>query len=117
MADLERLAAIIEWMRAEVKPHFEKIIAFQERVLTRMDVFEEKLVKMNATGKACLGKTEANIETGQEPREVESRTDLEEVDTTDLELNPEGTEAVAERQKRPQWKLSERRRTDMGIGI
>jgi hypothetical protein len=52
----------------------------------RIDVFEEKL---NATRKACLGKTQANIETGQEPREAEGETDLKEMDTTEMEANRE----------------------------
>jgi hypothetical protein len=55
-----------------------------EEMRVRMFVFEEKLDEMDATGKACLGKTEANIETSQEPREAESKTDLEEMDTNNL---------------------------------
>jgi hypothetical protein len=39
-------------MRAEVKPHFEKMDAFEQRLLARMDVCEEKLDKMNAAKKA-----------------------------------------------------------------
>jgi hypothetical protein len=37
-------------------------------MLARMDVVEEKLDKKNAAWKACLGKTEANTETAQEPK-------------------------------------------------
>jgi hypothetical protein len=55
---------------------------------------------------SCLGKTEARIETGQELRETKSKTGLEAVKAMDLEVNPEETEAVAERQevlmKKPQ---------------
>jgi hypothetical protein len=38
----------------------------QEKMLARMDVFEEKLNKMNAAWKLCLGNTETNTETAQE---------------------------------------------------
>jgi hypothetical protein len=34
----------------------------------RIDVFEEKLDKMDAAGKACLGRTEDNIETRPETK-------------------------------------------------
>jgi hypothetical protein len=40
----------------------------EEKMLARMDVFEEKLNKMNAARKVCLGKAEANTETAQEPK-------------------------------------------------
>jgi hypothetical protein len=50
----------------------------------RMDIFEEKLDKMDAVGKACLGKTEASIEIGQEPSEAKSRSDLGEINTIDV---------------------------------
>jgi hypothetical protein len=46
-------------------------------------ILEQTLVMM----KASQEKTEVNIETGQEPREAESKTDLEEMNTTDLEAN------------------------------
>jgi hypothetical protein len=52
-----------------------------------MDVFKEKLDRMNATRRACVGKTEANIETDQKPGEAESKTDLEKMYTTGLEAN------------------------------
>jgi hypothetical protein len=51
--------------------------------------------------KACLGKTEARIKTGQEKVNTEIKTDLEDVKATDLEANPEETEAVVERQEIP----------------
>jgi hypothetical protein len=66
-----------------------------------MDVFEEKLDKMDATGKAYLGKMEANIETCQEPREVKSNTDSEEVEATGLEANREKSEVIAVHQEVP----------------
>jgi hypothetical protein len=55
----------------------------------RTNVFEEKL------NKTCLKKTNADIETDQEPREGESKTDLEEMNTTNIEANPEGMKSVA----------------------
>jgi hypothetical protein len=52
---------------------------------------------MNAAWKArSRGMTEANTVKGREPWEAESKTDLEIMDTTDLEANPEETEAAAE---------------------
>jgi hypothetical protein len=72
-----------------------------EEMKARMNVFEEKMDKMDAAGKACLGKTEANIETGQEPSEAESRTGLEEMDTVDFGTNQEKSEAVAVHQEVP----------------
>jgi hypothetical protein len=47
------------------------------------------LEQMIAMLQASQEKTEANIETSQEPRESESKTDLEETEATDLEANPE----------------------------
>jgi hypothetical protein len=56
--------------------------------------------------------TEARTETEQEPREAKSKTDLEEMDTTDLEANPENLEAAAVHQ-RLQWWLLGHWRTDL----
>jgi hypothetical protein len=61
-----------------------------------------------------LERTKARIETFQEPTEAEIKTGLVEVEATDLEANPEEMKSVM---KRPQWKLSEHWKTDMGIGI
>lgn len=49
----------------------------------------------------CREKTEAGIETGQEPTEAESKTGLEGVKAMDLEVNPEETEAVLEQKEIP----------------
>jgi hypothetical protein len=66
----------------------------------RMDVFEGKLDKMDTARKACLWKMEANIETGQESREAESKTDMEKV-YVGLEVNWEKSEAAVEHQEVP----------------
>jgi hypothetical protein len=66
-----------------------------------MDVFEEKLDMMYATRRACLGKMEAYIEASHEPREAESKTDLEKVYTTGLETNLERSEVIEEHQEVP----------------
>jgi hypothetical protein len=60
-----------------------------EEMNARMDVFEEKSDKIDAAEKACLGKTEANMNSGQKPRGAESKTDLEEMDTMDLKASRE----------------------------
>jgi hypothetical protein len=67
-----------------------------EEMKARMNVFEETLDKMDASGKACLGKMKADIETCQKQREAESKTDLEEMDATDVEANPEEMKSLAE---------------------
>jgi hypothetical protein len=77
----------------KAKANPEKTMASLEEMKARMDVFEEE--KLDASGKACLGKTQANIETSQEPREAEVKADLKEMDTTDMEANGEKSEAVA----------------------
>jgi hypothetical protein len=41
--------------------------------------------------------TEAKTETGQKPREAENKTDLEEMEATDLEANPEKMETNPEK--------------------
>jgi hypothetical protein len=86
-AGLDEMEAAVETGPEEMKP--------------RMDFFKEKLDKMDPIGKTCVGKMEANIETGQEPREAESKTDLEEMDTMGLEANQEKSEAVAVHQEVP----------------
>jgi hypothetical protein len=48
--------------------------------------------------KACLVKTEARIETSREQSNTEIKTDVEKVEATDLEANPEETEALVQRQ-------------------
>jgi hypothetical protein len=45
--------------------------------------------EMNPLMDVSLGKMEANIETGHEPREAEIKTGLEEVKAMDLEANPD----------------------------
>jgi hypothetical protein len=55
MANLDKTKAGLEEMEAAVKTGL-------EQMKVRKDVFEEKFHKMDAAGKACLGKTEANIE-------------------------------------------------------
>jgi hypothetical protein len=50
---------------------------------------------------ACLGKTEARIETSHEQIDTEINTGLEEVEAMDLEANSEETEAVVEWQEIP----------------
>jgi hypothetical protein len=64
MSDFKRLSAIIERMTAEIKAQFEKKKSGQDWMLARTDVFEEKLDKMNAAWKSCLGKTQTNMEIG-----------------------------------------------------
>jgi hypothetical protein len=65
----------------------------------RMDVFKEKLEKIDAAGKSCLGKMEVNIGTSQKPRQAESKSSLEEIDTTVLGANRENSEAAAVHQE------------------
>jgi hypothetical protein len=48
----------------------------QEKVEARMNAWLEE-------GKACPGKTEVKLEIGQEPREAEIKTDLEEMKATE----------------------------------
>jgi hypothetical protein len=79
----------------------DKMNASLEQMKTRKDVFEEKLDKMDAAMKACLGKTEANLETGREPKEADSKTDLDKMDTTYFEANPEENEAMAKHKEVP----------------
>jgi hypothetical protein len=50
---------------------------------------------------ACLGKTEGRIETGQESREAEIKTALEEMKGTESEAIQERIEASAEHQEAP----------------
>jgi hypothetical protein len=57
------------------------------------------LEQMIAMTKANREKTEARIETCQEQINAEIKTDLEDVEATDLEANPEETEAVVELQE------------------
>jgi hypothetical protein len=64
MSDFERLSAIIEWMRPDIKAHFKKKKSSQNWMLARIDIFEEKLDKMNAAWKSCLGKTQTNMAIG-----------------------------------------------------
>jgi hypothetical protein len=70
-----------------------------EQMNARTDVFEENSDKMNAAWEACLRRTKVNIKTSQESKKVESKTDLEEIDTMDLEANREKSEAVAVHQE------------------
>jgi hypothetical protein len=76
------------------KNNSEKFEIPRDTLVSRKDDHQE------AT-KACQGKAEARIETGQEKINTEIKTDLEDVETTDLEANPEETEVVLERQKIP----------------
>jgi peptidoglycan hydrolase CwlO-like protein len=62
----EKMKASLEEMEAAVETRLEEMKA-------RMDVFEGTLDKIDAARKTCLGKMEANIETGQELREAEIR--------------------------------------------
>jgi hypothetical protein len=78
-------------MMAKCEADFEKMMAKMEA-----DQEESKAVMM-----ACLRKTEARIETGQEQSNTEIETNLEAAEATDLEANPEETEAVVERQEIP----------------
>jgi hypothetical protein len=50
--------------KTEIKAHFEKTNASQERMLASMHAFGEKLDRMNAAFKTCLKKREAKIKTG-----------------------------------------------------
>jgi hypothetical protein len=59
--------------------------------------YEELMVIMKAGQEA----KEARIETGREPREVESKTGLEAVKAMDWEANPEEMEALVEHQGVP----------------
>jgi hypothetical protein len=53
--------------------------------MAKMNADQEEL---KAGMMACLEKTEARIETGQEQSNTETETDLEAVEATDLEANP-----------------------------
>jgi peptidoglycan hydrolase CwlO-like protein len=58
------MKASLEDMEATVETGLKEMKA-------KMDIFEGKLDKMDATRKACLGKMEANRETHQESRKAE----------------------------------------------
>jgi hypothetical protein len=66
-----------------------------------MDVSLEGTTVCREATDDCLEKTEATIETVQEPMKIEIKTYLEEIKATGLETNPEETEAVAELQEVP----------------
>jgi hypothetical protein len=78
-AYLEKVKASLKEIEAVVETGLEEMNA-------RMDVFKEKLDKIDAAKKTCLGKTEANMDTGQKLKESESKTDLEEMDIMDLKV-------------------------------
>jgi hypothetical protein len=80
----QTMEQMMECLLAEVKALLKTDL---EEMKAMMNVFEERLDKMNTARKACLGKTEANIGTGQEPREAENKTNLQEMGTTDLEAS------------------------------
>jgi hypothetical protein len=69
----EKMEAAIKAGQEEMKA---AIRSSQERVEAEMNAWLE------AT-KACLGKTEIRLETGQEPREAEIKTDLKEMKATE----------------------------------
>jgi hypothetical protein len=94
-ACLEKLKANLEKTKVSLKEIEAVVETGLGEMNARMDVFEEKLDKIVAAEKACLGKTEANMDTGQKLREAKSKTDLEEMDTTDLKASQETSEAVA----------------------
>jgi hypothetical protein len=74
----------------------------------RMNVFEERLDKMDVVGKACIGKTKAYVETGQEPMEAESKTGFEEMDTRIWRPIEKSRGFIRKfLTKRTQWGLSE----------
>jgi hypothetical protein len=56
---------------------------------------------MNPLMNVSLGKMEARIETGREPREAKIKVGLEEVKAMDLKANPEEIEAISEHQEVP----------------
>jgi hypothetical protein len=80
----EQLVAIVAEMKAD------------QEMLTNMDAWlEETKCYLEAT-KACLGKTETWIETGQERKEAKIKIGLGGAKATDLGVNPEETEAAEE---------------------
>jgi hypothetical protein len=81
----KKMKAVLEEMKAA-------LVACQEEMKFRMNVFEEILDKTDV--KAGQGKTETMVETGQEQTRTEGRTDLEEMKATE-------SEAIAEQQEVP----------------
>jgi hypothetical protein len=75
---------------------------------TRVGAFVSQMITWLEGTKNCrevmeayLGKIETRIETGQEPREAESKTVLEKVKATELETVPEEIEVVVAHQEIP----------------
>jgi hypothetical protein len=82
-ANKKKLKAIFE---AKIEDNSGKFEIPQDTLVSRRDAHQE-------TTKACLGKTAARIETGQEQSNIETETDLEEAEAKDLEANPEEMKA------------------------
>jgi hypothetical protein len=62
----------------------------------RMDVFREKLDKMDVAMKAGQEKMDTRIETGQEQMEARIKTGLEEMNATESEANERKMESMVE---------------------
>jgi hypothetical protein len=82
-ANKKKLTAIFETKLEDDSGKFE---IPQDTLVSRRDAHQE------AT-KACVGKTEAGIEIGQEQSNIEIETDLEELEARDLEANSEEMKA------------------------
>jgi hypothetical protein len=80
--------------------------AVLEEITDKMDLFEEKLDKMDAARTACLGKTK--METGQEPREAESKTETKEMEATASEASQEETKAAVVEHRNTSLRTSNR---------
>jgi hypothetical protein len=69
-----------EILEAKIKDNSEKFEIPRDALVSRRAAHQEST-------KACLGKTEARIQTGQEEINAEIKTDMEDVEATDLEAN------------------------------
>jgi hypothetical protein len=83
-ADKKKLTTILE---AKIEDNIEKFEIPRDTLVSRRVAYQE------AT-KACLGKTQVRTETGQEQRNTEIETELEEVEAKDLEANPGEMKAI-----------------------
>jgi hypothetical protein len=90
-------------LEARTEDSSEKFEIPQDTLVSRRDAHQE------AT-KACLRNTEARIETGQEQSNTEMETDLEEVETQDLEGNPEEMKA-GRKADREEMRTNQEKRT------
>jgi hypothetical protein len=70
--------------------------ASQEEMMAMMKAWQKETKACQEAMGACLRKTEARIETSQEPRDNESKSGLEEVKATESETNQKQIEAERE---------------------